>query len=140
MENNTNQKINRWLYVSQPAKNVNFNQIQEILTISHRNNSERNISGALIYDHKHFIQYLEGDKNIIDSLREKIQSNPNHHEIHTIAFGEIPQRHFKNWTMSYISYAMYNQVIPNLCPEGFRPYETDEKKLLEIIKSIQMVA
>jgi len=129
-----------WLYISQPAKHVNFNTVQKISTVSYRNNRKRNLSGALIYDHRHFIQYVEGEWSVIAALREKIQLNTNHYEILTVTFGEIFQRRFKNWTMSYIGYDKYQQIIPALAMEGFNPYIMEEERLLEIIKAIQMVA
>ena len=47
----------RMIYVSQ-AKDIDFNKIKAILTVSHERNKDNDISGALIYGKGYFIEIL----------------------------------------------------------------------------------
>lgn len=138
MNSPVDETLYSWLYISKPIEHVDFNTVQKILTSTSKHTREQGLSGAFIYDQHHFIHYIEGKKTAITLLRNKMNSDINQHKIHTMTFGEIDKRRFKNWTMSYINHDMYKKIIPSL--KGFNPYTTDSKKLLDIMETVQMFA
>ena len=48
-------------YISKKSSHLNYNDIEEIVSYSQENNTDKQITGVLISYKEHFLQYLEGD-------------------------------------------------------------------------------
>jgi len=134
-----NNNLCSWLYVSRPQKNITYSDVQMLLTNAYRRNMEHDLSGIMVYDHLHFIQYLEGDSSIVDLLKEKICSDSRHYDLHTLHQARIKQRQFSSWNLSYISIDTYGKLFPNLALSGFNPYMMDQTNIMNILKKIHQV-
>ena len=75
-------------------------EIQKILEACKRNNPSRNITGILLHSDDHFIQYLEGDKDII-KMYDFIKNDPRHKNVVLLSYGPLKERAFPNWHMGY---------------------------------------
>ena len=60
-----------------------------------------NISGVLIYKNGNFLQIIEGDKEIIDTLFLNIKKDKRHSHIITLIDFPIPHRLFKEYKTSF---------------------------------------
>ena len=95
------------IYVSQANKPMDAAALESILSFSRKNNSEKDITGLLIYryspaaDSGHFIQMLEGEKTEVRALYEKISRDKRHHTVLLLREGEIPARMFSDWAMGF---------------------------------------
>ena len=89
------------IYLSQATNPVSDRQLQEILLQSRRYNSERNITGLLLYGNQHFMQVLEGEQQAIAALYEKIKRDARHGSVVTFANKAIEQRTFAEWSMAF---------------------------------------
>lgn len=74
------------LYCSSASQDLTPNDITDILEISRKCNSEREITGCLLYYEKQFIQIIEGDKQLIKDLFANIEKDIRHENV--ILLGE----------------------------------------------------
>lgn len=86
-------------YVSKALNNIQPSKIEEIFTITQKNNSQKNIAGILMYGMGDFFQVLEGDKNTIEDLYEDhIKKDPRHDEIFEIIRRPTQKPIFKEYS------------------------------------------
>ncbi|MGD9969397.1 MAG: EAL domain-containing protein [Sulfuricurvum sp.] len=131
----------RLVYVSQPDKSVDYSVIQELLTLSHRRNRERNLTGAVVFDGQYFIQCLEGDAETVNALFAKIKQDSRHHSISVIDHSQIIHRQFTEWQMSYMGHFVYNYVISTFCQDvAYDPYMMEREELLSLLQNIIRIA
>jgi len=135
-----NDSLMAWMYVSRPIHEIGYNDIQKILTTAFKRNTNHQVSGVMIYDHQHFLQYIEGKASVIEPLVKKIRSDERHKEIKTYFEGEIPVRKFVRWNLSYIGSDIYIKLFPELSLHGFNPYEIEKEKVFEVMKKVSEVA
>jgi Sensors of blue-light using FAD len=90
------------IYCSAATKvNVSASELETILEVSRRNNEKVEITGILLYRDRSFFQVLEGDKEIVEALYEKICLDKRHDRIRKILIEPIEQKSFSAWTMGY---------------------------------------
>lgn len=64
-------------------------------------NVKNNITGMLLYIQGKFIQVLEGNREEVIPLYERISADPRHHRVSVIMEGESDGRIFKDWSMGF---------------------------------------
>lgn len=136
MENLSLGEMMQWLYVSQPSTRIDFETVQAILTVGKRNNSRDHVNGILVYDHKHFIQYVEGPPHTIANLKQKIESDDRHHHLQTIHYALSNTPHFSSWNLSYVSPDIYIKLDESYILNGFNPYEHSAEELIAVLKKL----
>lgn len=90
------------VYTSKRNPNCTDAEIQKILDACKRNNVSKDITGVLLHSDDHFIQYLEGDKDII-KLYDLIKDDKRHKHVVLLSYGPLKQRIFPAWHMGYKS-------------------------------------
>ncbi len=77
--------------------------IQGILKGARENNKLLGITGLLVYHkrNKSFMQILEGEKQIIFKLFDKIKKDERHKSIQLVHDEKIEARNFKDWSMAF---------------------------------------
>ena len=88
-------------YVSVAAHSMSKDELMEILEVARKRNKELDVTGMLLYRDGYFIQALEGEKENVDMLYEKIAKDPRHHHVHAVEQKEISQRVFGDWAMGF---------------------------------------
>jgi hypothetical protein len=71
--------------------------------ISRRNNAARKVTGILVHKNGEFLQYLEGPKDVVTALYDKIANDKRHERIKIIENGDLEERVFPNWEMGFAS-------------------------------------
>lgn len=95
------------IYVSQAKAPMASAALEDILKVSHRNNTRDGLTGMLIYryapDRKqgHFIQMLEGEQTAVEATYARIAADERHHTKIILDRGDTPKRYFPNWTMGF---------------------------------------
>jgi len=92
------------LYVSNSRYNFSYQELSELLDKARVNNSRLNVSGFLIYVNNLFVQVLEGEKEDVQTLFEKIKKDKRHEKIMVIHESEISERLFDSWSMAFKKY------------------------------------
>ncbi len=91
----------RLLYMSTANFDFSNQELEELLEKSRKNNKERNISGLLIVKGRTFIQCLEGDKENVLFVYDKIQKDERHKDLIELIEEDASERYFPNWDMGY---------------------------------------
>ena len=89
----------RLLYKSRRSPHCDAQEITNILDAANRNNVDADITGVLLYDDHHFIQYVEGPQQSLAGLFELIKVDNRHYDIHLISFSPTLTRIFPSWAM-----------------------------------------
>lgn len=78
-------------------------ELEGILDAAKYNNPKLAVTGALLYSGGYFCQLLEGPKNNLEQLFEKILGDDRHSDITVLFFDPAPgrQRIFGKWAMAF---------------------------------------
>lgn len=74
--------------------------IDDIIEVAITENSERNVTGILIYRGGIFLQLLEGNKEDVYFTLGRITTDPRHGRIKTLLKQDSDQRLFSTWSMA----------------------------------------
>ena len=96
------------LYASRPSLKITEEQVASILEQSRRNNPMLGVTGILCYSEDVFVQILEGGRDEVSSLFTSIVRDDRHRYVTILAFDEIGQRMFSNWTMGQVDMSKIN--------------------------------
>jgi len=80
---------------------MNSQEMAVLLEKARSNNERDNITGCLIYNMREFVQVLEGDREKILPLYERLKVDSRHIYVHLVSDDEIEERTFPNWGMAY---------------------------------------
>lgn len=95
-------RIRQLLYVSDAKFGLNDSDIENILSSSRRNNGSAGITGMLLYSAGVFIQVLEGDADMVESLYQRIADDTRHADIAIITDLMVDERSFGDWAMGFV--------------------------------------
>ena len=112
----------RCLYASRAATSASAAILDEILAQSRRNNPAKGITGMLCVSGNVFIQVLEGGRDEVCDLYHAIVRDARHEHVRLLAYEEITERRFGNWTMGQVNLAKIN---PSLLLKYFTRAELD---------------
>lgn len=90
-------------YVSTVAPNLADSDIKDILTNSRNSNNHDRITGILLFSEGNFFQVLEGKKNTVTALFERIKMDPRHYDLIPIFRKEIAEREFEDYEVDFLS-------------------------------------
>jgi len=93
--------LHRLIYRSKRAETTTDKDIQDILSACERHNPESEISGVLVHSKNSFFQYLEGEKEYLENLYNKIKEDPRHFDCKLEAIEAINHKVFPGWHMGY---------------------------------------
>ncbi|KAB1156793.1 BLUF domain-containing protein [Flavobacterium luteum] len=91
------------IYMSSAANHLTKEDISEILLQARRFNFDNSVNGILLYIDGDFIQVLEGRKEVIENLFEKIKKDSRHNNVVILHEGIKSKREFPDWTMGFYS-------------------------------------
>ena len=91
------------IYSSEAAASLDDDGLEQILTESRVDNAERGVTGALLFFDRVFLQVLEGSREAVEALMEKIERDPRHHSVTVFHEAEVAGRIFETWRMAYLN-------------------------------------
>lgn len=89
------------VYRSVANENITPSDLLDILNEARDFNSHHDINGCLLFFNDEFVQILEGEKDDVISLFEKIKKDHRHSDVLLLNHGEKEERIFADWTMAY---------------------------------------
>jgi hypothetical protein len=87
------------IYISTRTPQCTDAEIEKILAASQKNNPQSTITGVLLYSKTTFVQYIEGEYNLISNLYDKLKLDPRHKNTLLISSAPIKNRSFPSWHM-----------------------------------------
>ena len=88
-------------YVSSTRELLSAEDIAQILSKSRENNGRRGITGMLLYKGGNVLQVLEGEKEALAQLFQKISQDERHHRVMKLYEKAISEREFPAWSMGF---------------------------------------
>jgi hypothetical protein len=73
--------------------------LEQIMTSATRNNERAGITGLLLFNGRNFLQLLEGERDAIEGLLDRVEGDPRHSGVVVMTDIEIPSRRFPGWSM-----------------------------------------
>ena len=98
----------RLLYASRAAEPVPEGLIEAILLQARRNNPELGVTGVLCHGGEVFMQVLEGGRDPVNALYNRIACDRRHRRVTLLNYEEIPERRFSSWTMGQVNLTKVN--------------------------------
>lgn len=92
----------RLIYVSSVTENFNPADIETILVSARISNQASNVTGALCFNRRFFLQCLEGSRSKVNETYHRILNDKRHENIVMLEYQEIVEREFYDWTMAYM--------------------------------------
>ena len=89
------------IYVSSAVTLFSEKDLFDLLEKSRHNNHKVGVTGMLLYKEGNFMQFLEGPKEEVFKLLEKIKKDPRHRGIITLLQQEHNEREFSEWAMGF---------------------------------------
>lgn len=137
--------MNRLIYKSRSAKEIDWDFVKEISDKSYENNSLVDVSGVLLASRSHFLQVLEGRFEDVNTVFRRIVRDDRHAEMTLIAFTTIDARLFSEWGMRGIGTFNLNVKIEKELmniygeEEGGVRFPLEEWKALSLFQDIKMI-
>ena len=110
--------IHQLVYISAAEHDFSEKELKQLLAKARENNESLGITGMLLFHEGSFIQALEGNKESVEKLYEKIGLDQRHSETRVIFRGELEERDFETWSMGF--YRSNQSSSENL--EGFHKF------------------
>lgn len=82
-------------------------RITAIVDRARRSSVEHEITGALLFTGRRFVQTLEGAATVIDALMLELAGDPHHANLVVIDRRAIDRRAFTGWRMAYAGPSVY---------------------------------
>ena len=89
------------VYVSSATHLFTEEELNALLETSRRNNAKVGVTGMLLYKDGNFMQFLEGPKEKVRALLEKIKTDLRHKGMIVLLQEERPDREFVDWSMGF---------------------------------------
>ena len=88
-------------YISTAMADFTTTDLNQVLQKAVISNSTNGITGCLIHHNSNFVQILEGSKENVISLYNKIKKDSKHYDLKILWQGEVEKRCFEEWSMVY---------------------------------------
>lgn len=88
-------------YLSSTPVLLSADDIGQILLSSRSNNAKLGVTGLLVYRDGNVLQFLEGERDAVQALFEKICRDPRHRGVIILYEREVERRDFPEWTMGF---------------------------------------
>ena len=93
----------RLIYASRSAVTTSPEGIAAILETARRKNREEGVTGLLYFDHRTFLQALEGTREAVNRTFQRIGPDPRHADVTLLFYAAIQHRAFSDWAMVYLA-------------------------------------
>ena len=109
--------------------------VARILLQSRRNNPRQEIGGVLYYGNGYFFQCLEGRRDLVNALSQKIMRDERHRDFQILKVNPVETRLFSDWSMKYIPLeASVDELLRRHGETEFNPYLFDDRLLDDMIQ------
>lgn len=95
--------LHELIYTSFSTREMDENDLTDLLEQSRKKNAGLNITGLLVYYKRGFIQLFEGEKSDIFSLYDTICKDERNQQNQILWDGEIKERSFTDWSMAFLN-------------------------------------
>lgn len=92
--------LERLVYVSRAAPgSLSLTGISQILGEAQHNNEKQGVTGALAVGETFFFQVIEGQRDVLDGLLDRLEKDRRHSDLRVLDRRRITDRIFEGWAM-----------------------------------------
>jgi hypothetical protein len=88
-------------YVSRAAEAVTPESLLALMQQCLSNNEASGVTGMLLYGNGTFLQVLEAEEAVLNTVVEKIEKDPRHSKIHFLYRKPVENRQYSDWSMGF---------------------------------------
>ncbi len=100
------------VYVSTAVRPMTLPDIDRLLEVARARNAKLHVTGVLLYDAGHFMQYLEGPAVSMTRVYESIKGSSLHRDIIELLRERINTSEFPEWSMAFRSANAFGMSHP----------------------------
>ena len=104
--------VHQVIYSSAAVIEFSEKDLASLLLRARANNARLGVSGLLLHHEGSFLQVLEGDTKVLDSLFTTISADKRHNRVVKLLDREADERHFAEWKMGFVAVAALSQALP----------------------------
>jgi len=97
-------------YVSKACKAFTLDELTDLSVDAGMRNRKIDVTGMLVYHQGIFLQFLEGNEQVVQQLYQKITKDSRHTDCHVIYTNTANQRLFCNWFTHYLSFEYIKKI------------------------------
>lgn len=101
----------RLMYASRAVPAVDQEELIAILKKSKANNPKAGVTGVLCFSEGVFMQVLEGGRDAVNKLYNRIVADARHSDVMLLSYEEIAERRFAGWSMGQVNMARLNPAL-----------------------------
>ncbi len=112
--------------------------LNDIAETAIKNNTADDVTGILCYGNGYFFQCIEGSKQALTNLKNRILRDDRHKDMQTLEFSAIAKRRFTGWSLRSITlerWMLSDSKIKALMP--FKPYEWGSNQWHQFLDVLQ---
>lgn len=95
--------LHSFIYISTVSEGLDEAGVDAILASARRNNVARGLTGMLLQYAGHFVQALEGPREALQEVYDRICADPRHQEVTLLEQAPIEARRFGDWAMHRVA-------------------------------------
>jgi Sensors of blue-light using FAD len=101
----------RLLYASRAVPAIDQDELLAILRKSKGNNPAIGVTGVLCFSEGIFLQVLEGGRDAVNTLYNRISTDTRHTDVTLLCYEEIGERRFAGWSMGQVNMSRLNPAL-----------------------------
>ncbi|MEJ2328405.1 MAG: BLUF domain-containing protein [Gammaproteobacteria bacterium] len=132
----------RLIYASLSDPALDGSEVYSLLAKSKSNNQNSGVTGVLIYGQGYFLQVLEGNRDQVNSVFQRIFIDQRHHDVRIIAAEDLDARDFDTWSMEIIGWpdeldSSMKQILKETTGhDELKPFELDGTQVISLLKKL----
>ncbi len=132
----------RLIYASRAAQPITPESLHPIMRISRTHNTAAGITGVLVFADGVFVQLLEGGRNAVNALYNRIARDARHTDLVLLAYDEVAERRFAGWAMGQANLSRLNPGILLKYSERpvLDPYQFTGQAMLSLFEELVQTA
>lgn len=93
--------LTRWVDASEASEALQTSGVEDMLRTARAKNRLRDITGLLVFDHRCFLQALEGDRQQLSDLYGSLVRDTRHQRLLLLQCVAVDERQFADWSMGF---------------------------------------
>ena len=127
--------LTQLIYISRAVGPQTTTVTTQILETARAFNKSHGLTGVLCQGKGLYVQVLEGERSVVNSLYRRIAADSRHVDAEIVLFGEIKNRQFKEWSMALVNLSIDDPMVTMKHPE-FDPYSADSRAIIGLITEL----
>ena len=127
-------------YLSTATRDMQREDLVDLLRASRRKNEELGVTGLLLYSGDQFVQLLEGDEAAVRELYEMISKDERHRDVTLVYEERVETRFCPDWTMGFQALPGSEWLEfpnPDGPAQGLRPMVEARGRAKAILRSVR---